>query len=111
MQFILSLVHLLFIAPPLLYIGLMRAVTPLWAFHALLFVGGFIFLYHSWRWMYTGSYINLIHMFVIAPVLIGIGYHARNTPRSLYEILLMIVFALVGWHTLNLVRQLNLHTE
>jgi len=108
---ILSLVHLLFIAPPLLYIGFMRSVTPLWAFQVLLILGGFIFLYHSWRWMHTGSYINLIHMLVVAPVLIGIGYQARNTPRSLYEILLLAVFAMIGWHTMNLIRMLNMRPE
>ena len=110
-MFILSIVHLVFIAPPLLYIGLMRSATPLWAFQALLLAGLFILLYHVSRYMKTGSYINIIHILIIAPVLIAIGWKARNTPRSLYEILLMITFALIGWHTLNLVRMTELHSE
>ena len=110
-MFILSIVHLLFIAPPLLYIGLMRYDTPLWAFQALLIAGLFIFLYHISRYIHTKSYINLIHILVIAPVLIAIGWKARNTPRALYEILLMITFSLIGWHTLHLVRLMELHSE
>ena len=57
------------------------------------------------------SNINIIHIIIVAPVLIAIGWKARNTPRSLYEILLMITFALIGWHTLNLVRLTELHSE
>ena len=110
-MFILSIVHLLIFAPPLLYIGLTRAATPLWGFQALLFAGLFIALYHGMRLIRTGSYINAIHLLIIAPVLIAIGWKARNTPRSLYEILLMIVFAMIGWHTLNLVRLIDLHSE
>jgi len=110
-MFILSLVHLFLFAPPLLYIGLTRAATPLWAFQALLFAGMFILLYHAYRLMSTGSYINLIHVAVIAPILIAIGWKARNSPRALYEVLLMITFAMIGWHTLNLVRMLQLHSE
>lgn len=110
-MFILSIVHLLFIAPPLLYVGLMRSATPLWAFQVLLFAGLFIMLYHISRFLQSGSYINIIHVLIIAPVLIAIGWKARNTPRSLYEILLMITFALIGWHTLNLVRLTELHSE
>lgn len=110
-MFILSIVHLLFIAPPLLYIGLMRSATPLWAFQALLLAGLFILLYHAARFLHSGSYINMIHIIIVAPVLIAIGWKARNTPRSLYEILLMITFALIGWHTLNLVRLTELHSE
>jgi hypothetical protein len=110
-MFILSIVHLLFIAPPLLYVGLMRSATPLWAFQVLLFAGLFIMLYHVSRFLQSGSYINIIHILIIAPVLIAIGWKARNTPRSLYEILLMITFALIGWHTLNLVRLTELHSE
>jgi hypothetical protein len=110
-MFIISIVHLLFFAPPLLYIGLTRAATPLWAFQALLFTGCFIFLYHMYRLLGTGSYINLIHVAIIAPILIALGWKARNSPRSLYEVLLMIVFAMIGWHSLNLIRTIDLHSE
>jgi hypothetical protein len=110
-MFILSLVHLLFFAPPLLYIGLMRVATPLWAFKALLVAGLLIMLYHVSRLIQTGSYINIIHVVIIAPLLITIGWKGRNTPRAFYEILLMVVFAMIGWHTLNLVRLMELHSE
>ena len=65
-MFILSLTHLLF-APPLLYIGLNRSATPHWAFQALLVAGAIVFLYHASR-LYTGSYINIIHVCLIAPL-------------------------------------------
>ena len=110
-MFILSIVHLLLFAPPLLYIGLKRSATPYWAFQILLFVGAGIFLYHLSRLIYTGSYINAIHVLLIAPLLMFIGWYQQNTPRAAYEILLMIIFAMIGWHTLNLVRLLDLHSE
>ena len=108
-MFLLSLSHLLF-APPLLYIGLNRSATPHWAFQALLVAGAIVFLYHASR-LYTGSYINIIHVCLIAPLLLYIGWYAKNTPRSAYEMLLMVTFAMIGWHTLNLVRLLELHSE
>jgi len=110
-MFILSLTHVLLFAPCLLYIGLKRAATPLWAFQALIIVGAFILLYHISRYFHTGSYINLIHILIVSPLLIFIGYRGRDSPRSAYEMLLMITFAMVGWHTLNLVRSLELHSE
>ena len=73
--------------------------------------GLFIILYHGWRWIGTGSYINLIHIGIIGPILVAIGWKARDSPRALYEILLMVTFALIGWHTLNLIRLLDLHSE
>ena len=110
-MFLLSLTHVLFFAPPLFYIGLTRGQTPQWVFKALLFVGLLILLYHAARLVQTGSYINMIHVFLIAPLLIAIGWKARNSPRSLYELLLMVAFAMLGWHTLNMVRLLDLHSE
>jgi hypothetical protein len=110
-MFILSIVHIIFFAPPLLYIGLQRASTPLWVFQALLIAGLFILLFHISRLVGSGSYINAIHVFLIAPLLIAIGWKARNSPRALYEMLLMVTFALIGWHTLNLVRLMELHSE
>jgi len=61
--------------------------------------------------MYTGSYINAIHVFIVAPLLMFIGWYAKNTPRAAYEILLMITFGMIGWHTLNLTRMLDLYSE
>ena len=89
----------------------MRVATPLWAFKALLVAGLLIMLYHVSRLIQTGSYINIIHVVIIAPLLITIGWKGRNTPRAFYEILLMVVFAMIGWHTLNLVRLMELHSE
>jgi hypothetical protein len=110
-MFILSLTHVLLFAPCLFYIGLKRASTPLWAFQALFIVGAFILLYHLSRYIYTGSYINLIHILIVAPLFIFIGYRGRDSTRSAYEMLLMVTFAMVGWHTLNLIRSLELHSE
>ena len=110
-MFLLSLIHVLFFAPPLLYVGLKRSQIPPWAFNALLFTGIFIAVFHLYRLLQSGSYINAIHLCIIAPVLMAIGYKAQQTPRSLYEILLMITFAMIGWHTLNMVRLLDLHSE
>ena len=110
-MFLLSLTHVLFFAPPLFYIAATRSQTPLWAFKALLFAGMFILAFHLYRMIGGGSYINLIHIFIVAPLLITIGWKAKHTPRMLYELLIMVTFGMLGWHMLNMVRLLNLHSE
>jgi lantibiotic modifying enzyme len=41
----------------------------------------------------------------------SIGYHKKETPRSAYEITLMLGFAAIGYHLFSLVRNIEIHTE
>jgi hypothetical protein len=116
-HFGLSLFHILVVAPLFLFIGFQRASTPTWLYYALLGIGLVIMVYHGFRLMArlrdnSGyAWVNIIHILFIAPLLLYIGYHKKDTPRSAYELLLMLGFAAIGYHLFSLVRNLEIHAE
>jgi len=116
-HFILSLFHILIIAPLLLFVGFQRADTPTWLYNVFLVMGTIILFYHGYRLSVrlrdnSGyAWVNLIHMLFVAPLLLYIGYHKKDTPRSAYEITLMLGFAAIGYHLFSLVRNIEIHTE
>lgn len=108
---VLSLFHLLIIVPFFMYIGLYRASTHPWVYKALLVLGGLLLLFHGSKLIVRPrsdyAYINAIHV-LFAPLLLYIGWHQQDTPRAAYEILLMLTFAALGYHTFSLVRILQI---
>ncbi len=116
-HFWLAIMHLLFVVPLFLYVGFTRASTPHWLYLALLAIGIVVLVYHGFKLIvrlknrsgYT--WVNAIHVLLIAPLLIYIGYHKKETPRSAYELLLMSGFAAGGYHLFSLVKQLDAHPE
>ena len=114
---VLAVFHLIIIVPFLLFIGFKRADTPHWIYMALFAMGMIILLYHSFR-LFTrlrsgssNAWINAIHVLLVAPLLLYIGYHKKETPRSAYELLLLLAFSAGGYHTFSLVRLLDTHKE
>jgi hypothetical protein len=111
---VLSLFHLLIIVPFFLYVGVYRASTHPWVYRALLIVGGMLLLFHGFKFMSRLSsrsdyaYINAIHVLLIAPLLMYIGWNQQDTPRAAYEALLMVSFAALGYHMFSLVRILQI---
>jgi len=105
----LALGHILLIAPALLFVAFRRASVPTWTYSALLYGGLGLLLYHGFRAFVRLSkkspyaWVNLIHALIIAPLLIYIGWNARDTPRAAYEMLAMIGFAALGYHLYSLV--------
>jgi|UniRef100_A0A6C0DFI1 hypothetical protein len=116
-HFILSVFHLLFIAPLFLYIGFQRTAVPEWVYLALFSIGCVVFLYHGVKLIMrikndsSYSWVNAIHVLLLAPLLIYIGYHKKETPRAAYELLLMTAFAALGYHLFSLVKMLNIYSE
>lgn len=116
-HFILSLFHILIVAPLFLFVGFQRASTPVWLYNALLGIGMVILLYHGARLLVrlhdnSGyAWVNMIHIMFIAPLLLYIGYHKKDTPRSAYEMMLMLGFAGLGYHLFSLVRNLEIHAD
>lgn len=110
---LLALFHIFAVVPLFLYVALSRAntATPVYGF--LLGLGVVILLYHgykAWTRFLSGSsmiWVNLIHMLVVAPLLIYIGYREKYTPRYAYELLALIAFAALGYHTYNLILSMN----
>lgn len=113
----LSLIHLVFVVPLFLFVGMSRAATPNWLYQALFVIGGIVLVYHAWRLIVrlqsrsSYAWVNALHVAVVAPLLLYIGYHQRETPRSAYEILLMLAFAAGGYHLFSMVKMLQVHPE
>lgn len=116
-HFWLSIMHLLVVVPLFLYVGFTRAETPRWLYLAILTIGLVILVYHGFRLIVrlksrSGyAWVNAIHVALVAPVLLYIGWHKKETPRFAYELLLMLGFAAGGYHLFSLAKSLNAHPE
>lgn len=116
-HFALAVFHLIIIVPLFLFIGFQRAATPDWIYMALLAIGGIILLYHGVKLAIRlknhsqSAWINAIHMLIVAPLLLYIGYHKKETPRFAYELLLLLGFGAAGYHLFSMVRLLELNPD
>jgi hypothetical protein len=114
-HFFLSVFHIIFVVPFFLYIGYQRAATSEWIYSTVLAIGAVIFFYHGFKLFMRiknqspHAWVNAIHVLLIAPLLLYIGYHRKETPRAAYEMLLMLGFAAGGYHLFSLVKMLEAH--
>lgn len=105
-----NLFHILFVVPLFLYVGISRTETNRSVFNFILVLGLFITIYHLYKGYLryvTGSpmlWVNLIHVFYVGPILLYIGMKKETTPRSAFEILLLLAFAAGGYHLYNLAK-------
>jgi len=97
------LFHILIVGSLFLYVGINREKIYKPLFNILLFLGFFTIFYHLYK-IYgylkagKGIWVNLIHVFIIGPLLVYIGYNGEKTTRKFFEILLMLGFASIGYH-------------
>lgn len=111
---LLSLFHIFAVVPLFLYVAISRAGTATGVYGFLLVLGAIILLYHgykAWNRYLSGSsaiWINLIHVFYVAPLLLYIGWKERDTPRYAYELLALVGFAALGYHTYSLIISMNI---
>ena len=101
--FFVHLFHILFVGSLFLYVGIQRTNIPKFFYPILLGLAVVIFFYHGYKTYLKLSsgknpWINLIHMFIIAPILLIIGLNKETTPRFYFEILMMLGFASIGYH-------------
>lgn len=112
-HFVISLFHVLLVAPLFFLIAFFRSDIPDWGFQILLGLGVFVGIYHGYkavvRYAANSQYlwVNLIHTLFVAPLLIYIGYNQKQTPRWAYEVCIMIGSAALGYHTYSLVKMAN----
>jgi len=95
--------HILIVGGLFLYVGTQRTDLPKQLFAGLAGLGVIIVLYHLYKAYDTNlhkkSYwVNLIHILLVGPLLIYIGFFAEKTERLYFEILLMMGFAVIGYH-------------
>lgn len=97
------LFHILIVGGLFLYVGINRDKIYKPIFTGLLYLGFLIIIYHLYK-IYgylkvnKGIWVNLIHVFIVGPLLIYIGYNGEKTTRKFFELLLMLGFASIGYH-------------
>ena len=102
-RYFVQLFHIFIIGSLFLYVGIRRTEIPKFLFQILVVTGILIFLFHgykAYRHLVKGesAWVNYIHMFLIAPLLVYIGYQQEETKRFAFEILLMLAFTSIGYH-------------
>lgn len=111
---LLALFHIFFVVPLFIYVAINKSDTLEVVYKGLLGLGLFIVLYHAgkayFRWLASSSmlWINVIHILFVGPLLVYIGYYAKNTPRPAYEMLALLGFSALGYHLYSLVTSLNI---
>ena len=106
---LIAIAHIAVIVPLLLYVGFNRAATPETVYSVLFGLGLLVAAHHCYKGFArfaAGSqlvWIHVVHVALVAPVLLWIGYHGKKTERPAYEILLMLAFAALGHHVYKLI--------
>jgi hypothetical protein len=97
------LFHILIVGSLFLYVGRYKTLIPATMYPILLGLGLIIIFYHCFKvynYIKLGKsyWVNLIHIFIVGPVLVYIGYNREKTARLYFELLLMLGFAAIGYH-------------
>lgn len=102
-RILVHLFHVLFVGGLFLYVGIHRTNIPKFMYPLLLGLGIIVILYHTYK-VYSyikldkPYWVNLIHILLVGPLLIYIGYNREKTKRLYFELLLMLAFAAIGYH-------------
>lgn len=102
-HFLVHLFHVVFVGGLFLYFGITRTQNPKIVLQMLMYLGLFIIAYHIYKaygYSMAGKsyWVNLIHILVVGPLLVYIGYNVDKTQRLYFELLLMLAFAAIGYH-------------
>ena len=102
-HYIVHLFHIIIVGGIFLYFGITQTNNHKISLQMLLYLGTLIIVYHIYKaYMYNmvgkGYWVNLIHIFLIGPLLVYIGYNAEKTKRLYFELLMMLGFAAIGYH-------------
>ena len=106
-----NIFHILVVAPFLLYVAIVRGQLMPWIFSVLSGLGIVILVYHGyktfikWKANSPSLWVNAIHLFAVAPLLIFIGSKGYDTPRWAFELLALFAFAALGYHIYSIVMQ------
>jgi len=97
------LFHILIVGTLFLYVGIVREKIPSLMYPNLLALGVIIIVYHMYKvYNYMKAdkpyWVNLIHIILVGPLLVYIGYNRENTTRRYFEMLMMLGFASIGYH-------------
>jgi hypothetical protein len=103
--------HILFVGVLFLYVGIKRGDIPKpeIMFKVLLGLGAVVTAYHIYRAATKESkWVNLIHILLVGPLLMYIGWNGADTPRKFFEMLMMLGFAAIGYHGYYMLPETNI---
>ena len=100
---LLHLFHVLIVGSLFLYVGINKEKINKIIFKILFYLGTVIVFYHIYKLLgylkeNKSIWVNLIHILIVGPLLIYIGYYGEKTARLYFELLLMLGFASIGYH-------------
>jgi hypothetical protein len=96
---IVHLFHIVLASTFFFYVGLKRDKIPPFLFPVLIGLGVFVGIYHIYKaFIKKDAWVNYIHIFLVAPLLVFIGISKESTPRKYFELMLMLGFASLGYH-------------
>jgi hypothetical protein len=103
---------MLFVGPLLIYVGMNRDNVPDAVFNLLALLGLAVLGYHSYRAYMKlkdgqSAWVNWVHIFLVAPLLLLLGYLKKDANRRYFEMALLLGFAAVGYHGLYLIRDIT----
>jgi hypothetical protein len=107
---VIHLFHIIIVGSLFLYIGIAQSKIPSFFYPMLLILGIIIIIYHIYKAYIKiksgkNPWANYIHILLVGPLLIYIGYNNKSTPRYYYELLLMLGFAAIGYHGYYLLQE------
>ena len=105
------LFHLLAVGPAFIYVGLQRENVADQVFTAVGILGLVVLFYHSYKAYLKlkdghSAWVNWIHILLVAPLLLILGYLKKDASRRYFEMLLLLGFAAIGYHGLYLIREM-----
>jgi hypothetical protein len=95
---LIHLLHIFIFAGLLLYIFVKNKNMPQSMNIFLIILGIIVIIYQTYKYILTSYTIYLFHLLVIAPILIYIGYFRPEKDSFVYELVLMLIFATIGYH-------------
>jgi hypothetical protein len=104
-----NMFHVFIVAPLFLYVGFARNSTPTIIFDLLGILGLGILVYHLYRAYEQlknnqSAWINWIHIFLIVPLLLILGYLKQDAAPRYFEMLLLLGFSALGYHGAYLIK-------
>jgi hypothetical protein len=110
--FYIHLIHIIIIGSLLLYVGIKGKTMPQFMYHILLVIGILILVAHGYSVISkygqknSGLWVNLFHIFIVAPVILLIGLKREQAPYYLFQFMIMLGFAAIGYHGYFMIKEL-----
>ena len=101
---LIHLLHIIVSSPIFIYVGYDRGTGPKWLYQVVAAVGAIVLLYHAYLFadkynnLKMVSWVNLIHILVIAPMLIYVGLNKNKVVYPFWQVCLVLGYgALVNF--------------